>query len=262
MTGHPSAAMEIPERSRAVPALLAALALLLLLVGAPPALADAAAGCEKRPVAHKIDATRPINLGELKSELLSYRCTRYDRELALAAGKARAWLEHRAGHVAKPALVLDIDETSLSNWAEIYHNDFAYIRDGDCDLSSARACGVKAWELGANAVAIAPTLELFKAAEARHVAVFFITGRREAPEERAATEANLRKAGYDSWVRLYMRPQDLHEPSVAPYKTQSRIDIEKQGYTIIANLGDQASDLAGGHAERAFKLPDPFYYIP
>jgi HAD superfamily, subfamily IIIB (Acid phosphatase) len=262
MTGRPFIALAIRKRPRALQTAMAALALLLLLAGAPPALADAAAGCEPRPVAYKIDATRPINLGELKSELLSYRCTRYDHELALVAGKARAWLEHRAGHVAKPALVLDIDETSLSNWAEIYHNDFAYIRDGDCDLSSARACGVKAWELGASAVAIVPTLELFKAAEARHVAVFFITGRREALDGRAATEANLHKAGYDSWVRLYMRPQDSHEPSVAPFKTQSRIDIEKQGYTIIANMGDQASDLAGGHAERAFKFPDPFYYIP
>jgi acid phosphatase len=28
---------------------------------------------------------------------------------------------------------------------------------------------------------------------------------------------------------------------------------------IIANMGDQASDLAGGHAEKTFKLPNPFY---
>jgi hypothetical protein len=30
---------------------------------------------------------------------------------------------------------------------------------------------------------------------------------------------------------------------------------------IIANLGDQFSDLAGGYAERTFKLPNPFYSI-
>ena len=34
------------------------------------------------------------------------------------------------------------------------------------------------------------------------------------------------------------------------------------GYTIVANMGDQPSDLAGGHAERAFLLPNPFYRIP
>ena len=38
--------------------------------------------------------------------------------------------------------------------------------------------------------------------------------------------------------------------------------IAEQGYTIIANVGDQASDLAGGYAERAYKLPNPFYFIP
>jgi hypothetical protein len=29
----------------------------------------------------------------------------------------------------------------------------------------------------------------------------------------------------------------------------------------VVNLGDQESDLDGGHAERAFKLPNPFYFI-
>lgn len=38
-----------------------------------------------------------------------------------------------------------------------------------------------------------------------------------------------------------------------------RAAIEAQGYTIVANVGDQESDLAGGRAERAFKLPNPFY---
>ena len=30
---------------------------------------------------------------------------------------------------------------------------------------------------------------------------------------------------------------------------------------ILVNIGDQQSDLAGGHARRAFKLPSPFYFI-
>ena len=35
-----------------------------------------------------------------------------------------------------------------------------------------------------------------------------------------------------------------------------------ESYTIIANAGDQESDLAGGFAERAYKLPNQFHYIP
>ena len=30
----------------------------------------------------------------------------------------------------------------------------------------------------------------------------------------------------------------------------------------IANMGDQPSDLLGGHAENKFLLPDPFYRVP
>mgnify|MGYP007039431383 CR=1 FL=1 len=32
--------------------------------------------------------------------------------------------------------------------------------------------------------------------------------------------------------------------------------IESKGYTIIANIGNTPTDLSGGHAEKAFKLPD------
>ena len=91
--------------------------------------------------------------------------------------------------------------------------------------------------------------------------VFFITGRAENSAERSATEANLHKAGYDGWQQIYMRTEKFAGSSVAPFKTWARSDIEAQGYTIIANVGDQKSDLANGHARRTFKVPNPFYYI-
>ena len=34
------------------------------------------------------------------------------------------------------------------------------------------------------------------------------------------------------------------------------------GYRIVVNMGDQPSDLAGGYAEKAVLLPNPFYRIP
>jgi hypothetical protein len=30
----------------------------------------------------------------------------------------------------------------------------------------------------------------------------------------------------------------------------------------VASVGDQYSDLAGGHEAVAFKLPNPFYFLP
>jgi hypothetical protein len=59
-----------------------------------------------------------------------------------------------------------------------------------------------------------------------------------------------------------MVPEGTHYPSAASFKAPVRAAIEGTGYTIIANVGDQPSDLAGGHAEKTFLLPNPFYRIP
>ena len=229
------------------------------LLAPSPAFAETPAGCGVSPPRVAVAAG---NLAAFKQQLVHYRCSRYDAELARIDRAAAAWIARRAPQVTRPALVLDIDETSLSNWPVMYHNDFAYFRDGDCDLNSTRACGQAAWERSEAATAIAPTLALFNAAKARGVAVFFVTGRRENAAENAATEGNLRKAGYDGWTGIYMRPTESREASVAIFKSAARAKIEAQGYRIIANIGDQQSDLARGHAERGFKLPNPFYYVP
>jgi hypothetical protein len=100
------------------------------------------------------------------------------------------------------------------------------------------------------------------------VDVFFVTGRQESDasvDGRTPTEwtlENLRNAKYEgvSPDHLYMRPANSSGP-VSDYKATARTDIEKHGFTIIANIGDQGSDLAGGHAERTFKVPNP-YFIP
>ena len=55
---------------------------------------------------------------------------------------------------------------------------------------------------------------------------------------------------------------DYKEPSIVPFKSGARADIEVQGYTIIANVGDQGSDLEGGHGGCQHKLPDPYDFIP
>jgi hypothetical protein len=46
------------------------------------------------------------------------------------------------------------------------------------------------------------------------------------------------------------------------YKSSERKKVEKNGYRIIGNIGDQWSDLMGTNTgNRTFKLPDPMYYI-
>lgn len=238
-------------------------AVFLWLLAWSPAFADTPAGCgASSPRVAWSASAQTGNFTLFKQQLVRYRCTRYDADLARVDRAAQAWIERRAPRVTRPALVLDIDETSLSNWSVMYHNDFAYFREGECDLNASRACGQAAWEKSEAAPALAPTLALFNAAKAHGVAVFFVTGRRETAEESAATEDNLREAGYDGWAGIFLRPPESHEASIAIYKSGARAKIEAQGYHIIANVGDQQSDLALGHAERTFKLPNPFYYLP
>ncbi|MEU0771499.1 HAD family acid phosphatase [Streptomyces albogriseolus] len=125
----------------------------------------------------------------------------------------------------KQAIVLDIDNTALET-------DFGF-----------------SFPQPANK----PVLEVARYAEERGVDLFFVTARPGIIH--APTEWNLDHAGYES-SGLYVRGfLDLFK-NVAEYKTAQRVDIERKGYTIIANIGNSATDLSGGHAERTFKLPD------
>jgi hypothetical protein len=239
----------------------------IFLTGVPALAQSVPSGCQPPPQREALDLTAPINIGILKAHLVYYRCNEYADDVKNALAQARDWVGQPTGEFEKPALVLDIDETSLSNWEQIYHNDFAYIPSGACDLKSGSACGQREWELSAGGTALQPTLDLYnfaktlKGKDGNPVGVFFITGRYDDPFERIATEWNLHRVGYDQWQQLYMRPDATRGKSVSVYKTQARADIEdRQHYAIIANIGDQLSDLAGGHAQKCFKVPNPFLF--
>lgn len=207
------------------------------------------------------------NLTEIKAALVAYHDNGlYEKQLAAVDQAARDYVMSRADKVKMPALVLDIDETSLSNWPQMKANDFAYFGDPQlaCDKLPQGPCGALEWDKLAQARAIDPTLALFQAAKAHGVAVFFITGRHNYPAEADETEFTktaLTKAGYSNWDGLALRSSAYAQSSVADYKSDERKKIAAKGYTIIANVGDQPSDLAGGYAERTFLLPNPFYRI-
>ena len=102
-------------------------------------------------------------------------------------------------------------------------------------------------------------LRLYVRARDAGVAVFFITGRRE--PLRAPTVRNLLRAGYARGWRLIMRPARERPGTHDGYKRRARRAITRRGYRILANVGDQHSDLRGGFALRRFKLPNPMYVI-
>ncbi|WP_406438971.1 hydrolase [Streptomyces sp. NBC_00631] len=98
-----------------------------------------------------------------------------------------------------------------------------------------------------------PVLNVAEYAQQHGVSLFFVTARPGIIY--LPTEYNLEHDGYQV-SGLYVRGfLDLFK-DVATYKTAQRVDIENKGYDIIANIGNSASDLSGGHADRTFKLPD------
>ncbi|CBG68013.1 MULTISPECIES: HAD family acid phosphatase [Streptomyces] len=101
--------------------------------------------------------------------------------------------------------------------------------------------------------ALKPSLALATYAKSRGVAVFFVTARPGIIE--SVTKWNLKNVGYPV-DGLYVRDLPDLFAEVSAYKTASRADIESDGYTIIANVGNNTTDLVGGHAERTYKLPD------
>jgi hypothetical protein len=203
---------------------------------------------------------QPANIGDLKADARSYYDSgAYLTDLQQAAWPAIPWIEEVAPRVSRPAVVFDIDETSLSNYVALEANDFGRIVSGPCDLPLG-PCGLQEWDLLAESTPIPPTMDVFNTAKDRGAAIFFITGRPES--QRAATERNLADVGYTGYTRLIMEPTGAHYVSAADFKAPQRRAIQGEGYTVIANLGDQPSDLDGGYAERTFLLPNPFYRIP
>jgi HAD superfamily, subfamily IIIB (Acid phosphatase) len=239
----------------------------------PPSV-DPRLGCSTVKDFPEPDLGEPQNIDVFKKQLLYYRCKAYEDDVARVLDAAQKWVAARAPQVTKPAIVLDIDETSLTNWPRIIQDDFAYIPNGSCDLKVGDPCGDLDWQQSAAAQALQPTLKFYKAARCIDAAspctpvdVFFITGRREIVHNNEKpsdwTLRNLKLAGYGDIApdHLYMREADSGG-GVSDYKTSKRIDVESRGFVIIASVGDQKSDLAGGHAEMTFKVPNPFYFIP
>lgn len=217
------------------------------------------------------DIRPPMNLDNLKAQIVRYHQSgAYEYDISQVASKAQRYLKHvvhrnqQQKNPDKLALVLDIDETSLSNYAHIKQLNFG----GNAQMQQ------KLQNKGTDQ-AIEPTLRLYKYAINNGITVFFITGRQES--SRKPTLNNLKAVGYNtvkgsteacetkpvsSSCLLYMRQGKFSNTSAIPYKSTMRKRIENAGYTIVANIGDQYSDLAGGYSQRTFKYPNHMYYIP
>ncbi len=158
----------------------------------------------------------------------------------------------------KPAIVFDIDDTALSTYE-------CQRRLGEFGGTELTACVVAAGAetttgTGKGLPRIEPVYELFQKARKLGVHIFFITGRPDSA--RAASIENLFARGYRADYELTTFPSALPETSksLIPYKSAARQGIEKRGFEILLNVGDQLSDLRGGFSNRRILIPNPMYF--
>lgn len=202
----------------------------------------------------------------------------YAKETSRVAAEGSRWL--KAMHAKKGmtnAIVLDVDDTTLTTWNYELASNWAYNPTTNAQYVT-----------GQLFPATPGMVDMVRRAAAEGYAIIFITGRPATQE--AATLGNLTSdgigvdAGYpvpttlkDGEDGLFTKPAVADYPpylkaacandpngscTTIHYKSATRAHIESLGYDIVADFGDQYSDLTGGFADRTFKLPNPNYYLP
>lgn len=198
----------------------------------------------------------PTNLSVAKKSVKAYHDSgQYSKDQATVMHAATAYLSQRikenvrSEHPKKLAVVLDIDETTLSNYKRMAEMDFG-----------GKEMIYEQWQNTGNEPAVKPTLTFYRFAKQHDVAIFFVSARE--PAVLKETLKNLHAEGFTGFQAIYIHPEHFKGHSAIPFKSHIRKKIEAKGYDIVASIGDQDSDLKGGYADKTFKLPNPFYYLP
>ncbi len=190
----------------------------------------------------------------------------YAHQVEGIAADAGKQLAHEAKpqhkHSGTPAILFDIDDTTLNTYNYEIYSNFVY-----------NPASNAAFVNSASFPAVPGMVDLEQKAIAEGYQVFFLTGRPAA--QLPGTLTNLADVGY-SVDQSHVYLKDLTAPWLQPcmtdgnnlpcttteYKSLTRKHIESQGFDIVANFGDQFSDLNGGFADTTYKIPNPMYYLP
>jgi hypothetical protein len=204
----------------------------------------------------------------------------YAKEASGVAGVGAftlARLAHKHARDEQPAIILDVDDTTLSTWNYEISSNWAF-------NPATNAAAVLAQQFPP----VPGMVDMVTQAAAEGYAIFYLTGRPQTQE--AATLGNLTAdgngvdAGYPAPTKLnddedglftkpavvdypdYLKAACAGDPNgsctTVHYKSATRAHIESLGYEIVGNFGDQYSDLRGGFADHTFKLPNPNYFLP
>ena len=189
---------------------------------------------------------------QIKQVIQEHESGQYIDRIEKKLDEAHRYLSYRVSQEnnEKLAIVLEIDETALSNFSNLKRLKFTHNVEA---LTGAYMLG--------DCHSIQPIQNFYNEAIAHQVAIFFITARPSTPEIISTTTKNLKKQGYGNWEKVYFRPIDNHQLTLQNYKMLARKEIMDEGYTIILNIGSQNIDLKGGYSEATIKLPNPYYVL-
>lgn len=187
----------------------------------------------------------------------AYYAGQHAADLKAMAKKARqflrAQLEQRCGgdpRACKAMVVFDIDETLFNNYSYWAAQTPPFSLDDT------------AWETyvaDCDASVNGPVFNFYRLAQDTGVKVAVITGRPDS--QSAITKGCLREKGITGWTAYIGKP-DNSTQTASVFKAQARASLQKKGFTILVSVGDQISDMAGGHLGGGIWLPNPMYYIP
>ncbi|WP_431277032.1 HAD family acid phosphatase [Leifsonia poae] len=236
---------------------------------APDGSSGATAGGEGIPNIDSVKKTIATYYGDPGTGIANKTASPYISELAgiVSAEKAKlkAGYDQAVSKGEKPAIVFDADDTTLWTYdMEVADMHFNF-NPAEQDV----------WVQGQRFPATPSMVSFVNTAAAMGYSVFGLTGRND--DQKAATLGNLTKVGYTpfttanfytKWTGVGASQQPSYitcavaKCTTVEYKALTRKHIEDLGYTITLNVGDQWSDLQGGYAQRALKLPNPTYYLP
>jgi len=224
----------------------------------------------------------PYNIGLLTKDIDTYYGTALDadgvyqaspdspyaKDLARVDAQAKRYLDkvaRQAKHErVKPAVVFDIDDTLLLSLDYEKKNNYGY-----------NSATWAEYVNRADRPEVFGSPALVRYAERKGVEVFYNSGLNEA--QRTAAVDNLKKVGADvNLDAAHMFLKDAANPpaylsgcatpgawkcTTVEYKSGTRKHIESLGYDVVADFGDQYSDLEGGYADKKYKLPNPTYFV-
>jgi len=189
-----------------------------------------------------------VNIAESKKQLRKYYETgQYDADVKKIIRDAIA--DIKGEEIEKnSAVVFDVDETAISNY------EFSKILDFGNDNAL--------WDEfmdKASAPAIPSVKDFYDFLVDRRIKIIFLTGR--SYKHYDATLKNLKNAGYSKFDTLIVKSEKMVNTASADYKNIERLVLTNMGYKIIASIGDQESDFAGGNTGIKIKLPNYLYQV-